>query len=78
MRGNFFQNISKLSNWGLIIVGGILLIYQLNSFFTLDKHHHNELNKNQIELNKHQHNDKDEKHKHSHHHGDENNHVHPK
>ncbi len=77
MRGSFFKYISKLSNWGLIIVGGLLLIYQLHGFITFD-HHHKEQNKNQIELNKHQHNHKDEKHKHSHHHGDHDKHAHPK
>ena len=75
MRGRFFENISKLSNWGLIIVGGLLLIYQLNGFFTLDIPHHDEKNNNQNELNKHEHNHNDEKHKHSHHHD---NHSHPK
>ena len=78
MRGRFFENISKLSNWGLIIVGGLLLIYQLNGFFTLDIQHHDEKNNNQIELNKHEHNHNDEKHKHSHHHDDNDNHSHPK
>jgi len=78
MRGRFFKYISKLSNWGLIIVGGLLLIYQLHGFFSFDKHQHEEQNKNQIELNKHQHNNKNEKHKHSHHHGDHDNHAHPK
>ena len=75
MRGRFFENISKLSNWGLIIVGGLLLIYQLNGFFTLGIQHHDEKHNNQIELNKHEHNHNDEKHKHSHHHD---NHSHPK
>ena len=78
MRGRFFENISKLSNWGLIIVGGLLLIYQLNGFFTLDIQHHDEKNNNQIELNKHEHNHNDEKHKHSQHHNDHDNHSHPK
>ena len=78
MRRRSFENISKLSNWGLIIVGGLLLIYQLNGFFTLDIQHHDEKNNNQIELNKHEHNHNDEKHKHSHHHDDHDNHSHPK
>ena len=78
MRGSFFNNISKLSNWGLIIIGGLLLIYQLNGFFTLDIQHHDEKNNNQIELNKHEHNHNDEKHKHSHHNNDHDNHSHPK
>ena len=74
MRGRFFDNISKLSNWGLIICGGLLLIYQLYGFFTLDQHHHDEQNKNQIESNK---DHKDVKHQHSHHHGGHE-HAHPK
>ena len=78
MRGRFFEKISTLSNWGLIIVGGLLLIYQLHGFITIDTHHHGEQNKNQIELNIDQHNHKDENHKHSHHHGDHDNHVHSK
>jgi len=51
IRGKFFDKISKLSNYGLIIAGIFLLIYQLNGFFTADedyiqspkidvKHHH--------------------------------------
>ena len=78
VRGRFFQKISILSNWGLIIVGGLLLIYQLSCFFTLDTHHHNEKNNNQIEVSKGQHNHKDESHKYFHHHGDHDKHVHPK
>ncbi len=67
MRGRFFKYISKLSNWGLIIIGGLLLIYQLHGFLTFDIHQHEELKNNQIESNKHQHN-----------HGDHDNHAHPK
>ena len=78
MRGKFFEKMSKLTNLGLIIVGGLLIIFQLNNFFTLDKHHHNEQNKNQIELNKHQNNHKDEKHKHSHNHDEHDHHNHSK
>ena len=78
MRGKFFEKISKLTNLGLIIVGGLLLIFQLSNFFTLDKHHHNVQNKNQIELNQHQNNHKDEKHKHSHSHGERDHHNHSK
>ena len=51
IRGKSFDKISKLSNYGLIIAGIFLLIYQLNGFFTADqlliqspkfdvKHHH--------------------------------------
>ena len=78
MRGRLFEKISILSNWGLIIVGGLLLIYQLNGFFTLDIQHHDEKNNNQIELNKHEHNHNNEEHKHSHHNNDHDNHSRPK
>ena len=40
LRGKFFDKISKLCNWGLIIAGVFLLCYQLNSFFADDTHHH--------------------------------------
>ena len=40
LRGKFFDKISKLSNWGLIIAGVFLLAYQLNGFLGDDTHHH--------------------------------------
>ena len=40
LRGKFFDKISKFSNWGLILAGTFLLIFQLNSFFTDHDHHH--------------------------------------
>ena len=39
IRGKSFDKISKLSNYGLIIAGIFLLIYQLNGFFTADQDH---------------------------------------
>ena len=78
IRGKYFEKISKLSNLGLIIIGGLLLIYQLNNYFTLDNHHHDEKNKYQIEFKEHKLNHSDKKHKHSHHHGKNDEHVHPK
>ena len=87
IRGKCFEKISKLSNWGLIIAGGILLIYQLSNYFIVDTHHHyeldkiqinleehlqNDLDKTQIDLEEHHRNYKDGKHKHSHHNGDHN------
>ena len=39
IRAKSFDKISKLSNYGLIIAGIFLLIYQLNGFFTADQHH---------------------------------------
>ena len=40
LRGQFFDKISKFSNWGLVIAGTFLLIYQLNGYFTIHNHHH--------------------------------------
>jgi hypothetical protein len=40
IRGNFSDKISKFSNWGLIVAGLFLFIFQLYSFFNVDKHHH--------------------------------------
>ena len=76
IRGKYFDKISKLSNWGLIFIGGILLIYQLNNFFIADHDHHNELDKKQIDLKEQL--DKDEKpeHKHSHNNGKHHHHNH--
>ena len=70
VRGKFFDIISRISNWGLIIAGGILLIYQLSNFFIVDKHHYNDLDKKQIDIEGHHHNHKDETPKHSHNNGD--------
>ena len=42
VRGKFFEKFSKLSNWGLIIAGALLLIYQLNGYFTNNHYHKNE------------------------------------
>ena len=41
LRGKFFDRISIVSNWGLIIAGIFLLIYQLNGFFSENHHHDN-------------------------------------
>ena len=40
VRGEFFDKVSKFSNWGLIVAGVFLLIYQLNGYFTAHEHHH--------------------------------------
>ena len=40
IRGKFSDKISKFSNWGLIVAGLFLLIFQLYSFFNVDEHHH--------------------------------------
>ena len=40
IRGNYFKKISQIINWGLVVAGSFLLIYQLNNFFNDDSHHH--------------------------------------
>tara|TARA_X000000368_G_scaffold157361_1_gene123984 strand:+ start:11712 stop:12437 length:726 start_codon:yes stop_codon:yes gene_type:complete len=40
IRGNYFKKISQITNWGLVLAGSFLLIYQLNNFFNDDVHHH--------------------------------------
>ena len=70
IRGKYFEQISKVSNWGLIIAGGFLLIYQLNNFIIVDKYHYNDMDKKQIDTEEQHHNHKDEIHKHSHNDGD--------
>ena len=40
IRGNYFKKISQIINWGLVLSGSFLLIYQLNNFFNDDAHHH--------------------------------------
>ena len=53
VRGKFFDKISNVSNWGLIIAGIFLLIYQLNGYFKVDKHDH--IKSQKIDLKKHHH-----------------------
>ena len=64
IRGKYFEIISKLSNWGVIMAGVFLLIYQLNGFLGIDKHQKIE---KKIDKEKHDHNHTDEKHEHSNH-----------
>ena len=56
IKGKSFEKLSKISNWGLIIAGVLLLIYQLNGFFMEDEHFHNEIDKKQIHVKEHSHN----------------------
>ena len=73
IRGKFFDKISKFSNWILVVAGMILLVYQLNGYFTDHTHHHQnqlepqELQSEQLiklDTNSHEHN-----HDHDHSHG---------
>ena len=40
IRGNYFKKISQIINWGLVVAGSFLLIYQLNNFFNDASHDH--------------------------------------
>ena len=51
IRGKFFDEISKFSNWILVVAGIFLLVYQLNRYFTDHTHHH----QNQLDTNDHNH-----------------------
>ena len=52
LRGKYFSQISKFSNWGLIIAGTFLLCYQLNGYFSGVSHNHNN---NKIDVKEHHH-----------------------
>jgi hypothetical protein len=41
LRGKFFNQVSKISNWGLIIAGIFLFIFQLEGYFSNHSHEHN-------------------------------------
>ena len=70
IRGKFFNKISKFSNWILVVAGMFLLVYQLNGYFTDDKH--NEEHKHDEDY-KH---DEDHKHDEEHKHNEEHSHGH--
>ena len=62
LRGESFNKISKISNWGLVVAGIYLFIFQLNSYFQEDSHNHHRINNHkeahehhQKESNKHSH-----------------------
>ncbi|MAR30524.1 MAG: hypothetical protein CMG24_06335 [Candidatus Marinimicrobia bacterium] len=63
LRGSSFAKVSKVSNWGLVVAGVYLFIFQLNGYFTAGSHHHPEIN-DVKEV--HEHHDNKESHKHSH------------
>jgi len=66
LRGKYFDIVSKVTNWGLIIAGTLLLIFQLNGYFTDHTHDkHYEPSNQKVEEHKHSH-DHDETHHHGH------------
>ena len=66
IRGESFKKISIFSNWGLIVLGVLLLIYQLNGYFTFEGHHNNEIHENQLESDDHNHHEELPTHSHDH------------
>ena len=80
IRKESFKRISILLNWGLIILGMLLLIYQLNGYFRFEGHHHNEIHEEEIELDEHNHDTKETPPSHDHndknHSHDEHSHSH--
>ena len=75
IRGRFFDKVSRFSNWILVVAGILLLVYQLNGYFSDHTHHYQnqlvpqELQNEQLikSDNNHKHNH-DHKHDHSHSH----------
>jgi len=61
IRGELFKIISKIVNWILVGLGIILLIYQLDGYYTSEIHHY-EIHEFQGEKNK----NNDEEHSHDH------------
>jgi len=55
IRAKSYEKISKISNWGLMIAGTFLLIFQLNGFFMEDMHFHDEIDDKQIHVKEHSH-----------------------
>ena len=76
VRGKFFDKVSKISNWGLIVAGVLLLIYQLNGFFTSVPHNHDSLKKIDILQRPHNHPDSDIEGPHNHPNSDAEEHHH--
>ena len=61
IRGELFKIISKIVNWILVGLGIIILIYQLDGYYTSEIHHY-EIHEFQGEKNK----NNDEEHSHDH------------
>ena len=80
IRRESFKKISVLLNWGLIFLGMLLLIYQLNGYFTFEENHNNQIHEKQMQLDEHNHDVKEtaphlhnqdkKKHSHDKHHHD--------
>ena len=74
IRRESFKKISVLLNWGLIFLGMLLLIYQLNGYFTFEENHNNQIHEKKMQLDEHNHDVKEatphlhnhDKKKHSH------------
>jgi ABC-type nickel/cobalt efflux system permease component RcnA len=69
LRGKSFDRISKISNRLLVIAGIVLLVYQVNGYFTDDTHHHQHEQHIEVDTT-----EQEQKHEHSH--GDGHSHSH--
>jgi hypothetical protein len=69
LRGQSFDRISKISNRLLVIAGIVLLVYQVNGYFTDDTHHHQHEQHIEVDTT-----EQEQKHEHSH--GDGHSHSH--
>ena len=52
---DFFNTVSEVTNWFLVIAGIVLLVYQLDGFFNPGDHHHHDLKEG--DMQHHHHND---------------------
>ena len=74
IRGDSFKKLSKLLNWGLIVLGILLLMYQLNGYFTFEDNHDYEVQNTQMGgIDQHDHHVEDHKHSHE---NDDKDHTH--
>ena len=66
IRGELLNKLSTTINWALVISGIVLMVYQMNGYFT--NHNHND-NVEEVEIHKHNghthsHDDDEKKHEH--------------
>ena len=80
-RGKFINVISKIANWGLIVAGAYLVVFQLSQYFAEEYSHHHEkpvLEEVIIEEEDYHEHEKDSIHSHdeNHHHEEKHSHDH--
>lgn len=62
IRGDSFKKISFLLNWGLIFLGMLLLVYQLNGYFTSETKDDNHVHEKKSKVHQHSHDNKEHSH----------------